>query len=401
MHLPPHRSLLALLGLIAAVALSACGSSSSPTPSGSPPSTAPAAGGSGKPLTFFEERVAALYKGTFTSPPTTSPKPQTGKEVWIISYGLSSSSGAEIAAGMQEAGKAIGWKVKVVDGKFDSNAESTGIRNAIAAEADAIALYAIDCPPIQAALQQAKKAKVPVFGIESNDCGEIKPGAPNLFAADNGDYSSAPYGGTAPYGNGWIQGYAKAAADSLIVHGKGKAKVIDMKETDSEATLREDQGFLEEMKLCGGCEVVQTVPFTGADFGPALQQKTAQALLKHPEATGVFGVYDGPVISGIAAAVRESGRKGKLWVTGGEGDLPNVDLVRRNQGQNAGVILPVQWEAYSAIDAMNRVFNNAKPVPNGIGLGLWDLAHNMPPKGKPVASPVDFKPIYRKAWGVG
>lgn len=398
-HVPSRRALLLMLALVPALSVTACGSDSEPESKAEPAAAKPSDAG-GKPLSFFEDRVAALYKGTYSSPPTTGPRPQAGKSVWIISYGLSSSSGAEIAKGMKEAGEAIGWKVTVVDGKFDSNVELTGIRNAIAAKADAIALYAIDCPPIKAGLEQAKKADIPVFGIESNDCSDIKPGAPTLLAADNGFYNSAPYGEPVPYGSGWIQGYAKAAADALIVNAKGKAKVINFRETDSEATLREDEGFVEEMKLCGGCEIVATINFTGADFGPPLQQKAAQAILQNPDATGIFGVYDGPVISGIAAAVRESGRKDELFVTGGEGAVANVDLVRRKQGQNAGVVLPVQWEAYSAIDAMNRVFNGEKPAPNGIGLQLWDLEHNMPPEGEPVGTSVDFKAVYRKAWGI-
>jgi ribose transport system substrate-binding protein len=384
---------MALVAVV--IAIGACGSDSSDSSSTATTGTT----GSGKPLSYFQDHVSALYKGTYESPPSTSPKPQPGKLVYAIPYGLGASAGETAARGAELAGKSMGWRVKVIDGKFDPSAQLSGIREAIAAHADGIFLYVIDCPPIQAGLQEAKKAGVMVTQAEGLDCSDLKSGAPSLFTTDAGPYTAQPFSGVGSFKD-WVRAYAAAQADAIIDHTKGKAKILDMVETDANATLEEDVGFLKEVALCGTCKVEATVKFTGAEFGPKLQEKVSQALLQHPDINAVFGIYDAPVTGGIAAAVRSSGRVNDIYVTGGEGDPPNADLVRNNQGQNMGVGIPVEWEAFAAMDALNRAFHGGKTVPNGIGLAIWDKTHSLPAHGESWQPSTDFKSAYYKTWGV-
>ena len=379
-----------------ALGLGACGSESK--------ERAPAAAGGkerSKPASFFQQRVDQLYAGaSYSEPEGDAPKPQPGKKLWAITYGLAASAGAEAAEGAKEAGEAIGWDVRVFDGKFDPNNYLTGIRQAIAAKADAIYLYAIDCPVVKAGLEDAKEAGVAVVAAEAADCDDLKPGAPSLFTTDNGAYNGGPFTSKKLTYGPWIENWGAAQASAIIAHTKGKAKIIDFYETDTESTLRLDVGLRREVAACAECEIVETVKFTGADFGPSLQAKAEQALLQHPEANAVFGSYDAPITSGIAAAVRASGRSDKLYVSGGEGDPPNVELVREGKGQNGGVADPVAWQSFAAVDALNRVFQGQKSAPNGIGFMLWDKDHNLPQKGEQVQPPIDFKSAYFRSWGV-
>jgi len=102
----------------------------------------------------------------------------------------------------------------------------------------------------------------------------------------------------------------------------------------------------------------------------------------------------------IAPAVQQSGRASKLYVMGGEGFQPELDLIRNHAGVNAVMISPSDWTGWAAIDTMNSLFRNEKPAFSGLGWQLVDPTHNMPASG-PWVSPVDFKTIYKKAWGVG
>jgi ribose transport system substrate-binding protein len=101
----------------------------------------------------------------------------------------------------------------------------------------------------------------------------------------------------------------------------------------------------------------------------------------------------------IAPAVQQSGRASKLYVMGGEGFQPELDLIRNHAGVNAVMISPSDWTGWAAIDTMNSLFRNEKPAFSGLGWQLVDPTHNMPASG-PWNSPVDFKAIYKKAWGV-
>lgn len=390
----PLRSLLASAALaVIALGAGACGSSTG-TPTGG-------SAGALQPLSFFQQRVDRLFAGdSFSAPAGNAPKPQPGKKVWAITFGLAASAGAEFATGAKEGGEAVGWKVTVFDGKFDPNNYLTGIRQAIAAKADGIILYAIDCPDVKAALQEAKNANIPVIGIEDFDCSELKPGEASLFASGIGDYNAEPFSsGTHSY-ESWIQDNGRTAADAAVVATGGKAKVIDFVETDTHATILIDTGFKSELSGCGGCTIVGRVEFTGGDIGTTLQDKAAQALLQHPDANAIFTNYDAPATGGISAAVVASGRVNQIYVVGGEGDPPNVQLVRENRGQNAGAADPVRWEGYAGIDALNRVFNGQKAAANGIGMLLWDKTHNLPPSGEAVIYPIDYRAAYLKSWAV-
>ncbi len=177
--------------------------------------------------------------------------------------------------------------------------------------------------------------------------------------------------------------------------------MIEAVETDSQGTLHIHEGFQEQMALCAECEVVAEIEYTGAEFGPVLQQKISQAIVQHPEANAVYGGYDGPITSGIAAAVRASGRVDDLYVTGGEGQIENVALVRENKGQNAGSGSVIQWESWGGVDSMNRVLNGEEPTTTGIGIQVWDKENNLPEPGHQWEPEADFRQLYREAWGVG
>lgn len=389
--------LLALCGLAGTV-LGACGSSGSSSDGGATAATAPSGGYFTK--ASLEKRMKALYASSFTAPPKTSPPPKPGTNITMITASLSFSAGADAANGVQEAGEAMGWNVRVVDGKFDTNTELTAIRQAIVNGADGIILYLIDCPAVQSGLEQAKQAGIPVVGVEAFDCNDIKSGGEDLMYGV-GDYNSAPYGPPQEYAEGWINDWSKVNADAIIAATNMQAKVIEAVETDSEGTLHIHTGYQEEMAKCAECETVAEIEYTGAEFGPVLQQKIAQAIIQHPEANAVFGGYDAPVASGgIAAAVRASGRVGDLYVTGGEGHAENVALVHEHKGQNAGSGTLVTWEAWAGTDAMNRVLNGGEPAPTGMGLQLWDEGNNLPPLGHAWDPNVDFRALYKEAWGV-
>lgn len=101
----------------------------------------------------------------------------------------------------------------------------------------------------------------------------------------------------------------------------------------------------------------------------------------------------------------QSGRHDGVFVMGGEGTAPVVDLIHQDRGVNAGVGFSVVWEGYAALDAINRLLHGQEPhdgvaFPSGIGLQLFTKSRNLPPAGERFSPAVDFEAAYRKAWGV-
>lgn len=346
--------------------------------------------------------IDAAYKGSFAAPPSSSPKPKAGRNIWFIPFSAQLQDWREPGQ-INDAAKALGWRLTTFDGKFSPDTVVTGLRQAIADKADGVVLMVVDCAPVKAALQEVRRAGIPVVAAESLDCNETKPGAPALFDAqaayNNPRDPAAPLSYADFIKNVW--GYSQALG---VIDGTGgKAKIIDVKEADLKATVLADDGIRDALKdHCPGCTIVDTVEIVGTDLGSSLQQKVAQAFVQHPDANAVISPYDAAAIN-VAAAVQATGRKDKIWSQAGEGARQVVNLLRHDEGVNAGVGLSVQWEAWAAMDAMNRLLGGEKPTATGgfqtgNGTQIFTKTKNEP-TGQRWEPPVDFHAAYRKAWG--
>jgi len=383
------RVLACVMVIFAGLTLSACGSDDDDGGS----ATAAHGGNASEAVATAQERLDALFAGeSFSEPPATAPKAEPGKNVWLVDFGLAAPAGAIFAETFEHAAKQLEWRPTIFDGQFSSDRYQAGIRQAIADKADAIVLYNVDCALVKGAMEQARSAGITLYSAESADC-------------TTGDSSAgALFDGNITYDQGSWTDYAKALgaaqADYVIAKTKGDAKIILFYETDLITTTDMYRGFLDELKMCSTCEVVETVKFLATDAGPKLQEKTQQALLHHPDANAVVVPIDDFMTAGISAAIMASGRNDQLLVVAGGGLPANMDLIREDRGEDAGYGISIGWEAYAALDGLNRMFNGGKPEDSGIGLQMIDREHNVPEKGI-YEPPVDFARLYEKAWAEG
>ncbi len=373
----------AVLTLALALAVTACGGGSSSSSTGGGTTEGGSSGNSEAETAKAE--LAKLYKGELGKPASTGPAPEAGKNVWAIvpSFEIAGSKLAvdEFKAGAEE----VGWDVTVREGKFSPSEELSEVREAVRLGADAIWLEAIECEAVKAGLLEAQKAGVVVVASNAFDCKQP------LFTAET------------EYEPGDITAYAKRAGEAqaiwAIAETDAEAKVLLVYENDIQATRILNEAAKQRLEKCATCEIVGEVAITGAEYGPPLQQKVEQALLKYPETTIVNGNLDAIVENGVAAAVRSSGKQ--LPVLGFEGEPNNVEMIRNGEQAMTGTY-PFGWAAYSAVDAINRLLAGEKEVGNsGAGIQVIDAKHNLPAKGETYQPPVDYKKYYREAWGLG
>lgn len=398
-----------LVAVVAMAApLSACGSSSSSSTAArnaaatsTPTQSATGAGSSG--LAQARAALAQAYAGTDRSLPTSTPSVPKGKTVWILSCSESAPGCAVPAGAAAAAGSALGWHIKILDGKFDPATWNTLIRSAAAARPDALILDAVDCAATQASLQAAKQAGVKIFGFYSFDCNDVYTGGKPLFdaALDVGSASGADSGSYA----GFIENtFAKAQAAYAIAKTGGHANIIQFYETDVAVAHHIGDGYDRWIKAwCPGC-TISKVPFTGQDLITGkLQEKATAALTRYAGANVVAAPYDATILLGIGpavAAAKASGRK--LLLTGGEGLAPNIALIRKGvQDFAAGVA--TGWVGWASIDGVIRMFDGHPQVDEGLGNGAVDKTHNLPTKtpyydGNPTSQ--DYRSVYLKLWGV-
>jgi ribose transport system substrate-binding protein len=322
-----------------------------------------------------------------------------GKTVWVLSCTQAGAGCALPAAGAMEAGKAIGWKMKLVDGKYDPATYNALIRQAIAAKVDGIVLVVVDCALVQGPLKAAKAAGIKIYGLYALDCDDKYAGGgkPQFDG-------SIQYADGATYGTYIQDDYAKAIADYVIAKTDGKAKVVELKMEDTAVVRHIGDGFEAEMAKCSDC-TVWTKVFTAADFlGNKLQGFTTSMLTQHPDATVVMAPYDASILLGIGPAVQTAKAQGrKLMLTGGEGLPPNIKLIKSGLQTSANGA-PSRWVGWAAIDGLNRVFAGEPQVDAGIGHQTIDATHNLPtgPNGYDGnAKSAGYADNYKRIWGVG
>lgn len=339
----------------------------------------------------YEGALTALYEGNFAEPSGQPVKPVPGNNIWFVSPGQSVETSQNLTAALEEASDLLDWDLSVFDGKFESSRWLTGIQQALAAKADGIILFSIDCAPVKAALQQAEAAGVPVVSVEGRDC------EPELF-----DYSLTFVDGQDF--QEWIEdGFAGSQAKWVVADTKGQAKTIVTVETDIFVTRIAQPGIERVFDTCPTCEIVDVVEFVGADFGPPLQQKIEQSLNQHPEANSFIAAYDAVMTTGGgAAALRASGRLGEMSIMGGEGSAPGVELIYDEAGIDACSGIDYKWSGYGAANGMARLLGGDDPYEDETGIGpqICDKEHNLPPKGEAFQAPVDYVSAYEELWGV-
>lgn len=333
------------------------------------------------------------YKGTFEAPKVTPVKPPTGQNVWVVTIGQLAVSSQLIAKAFTDEAPELGWKVKVFDGKFEPDRWLEGVRSAIAAHADAIVVASgIDCASVAPALKEAKAAGIPTINIQGVDCDA--EGGRSLFTYD---LTYAP-------GSSDLEEWATSlgnAQGAWVAAERPQGKILSVVETDARITIGMGKGFNEVIeKYCPECEIVEEIEFVGGEIGPTLQEKVEQALLRNPDADVVYGNYDDVVVGSVEPAIRNAGREGDVALIGAEGQVPNIELVYEGK-QAAGSGVSNTFEGYAGLDATIRILAGEQPLGNtGEGTQLYDKDHNLPAKGEHFETTVDYKSVYRKAWGL-
>lgn len=384
-----RRSRLVTAAIVSAVVFAgaAC-SDDSPDTGG----TAPSSGGAASPelATLLEDG----YRGTFQAPPTEGPKAAAGKKVWVISCGQVAESCALIANSAMSAGKALGWNMTLFDGKLDPSNYSQGILQALAAGADGIMTTSVDCSAAKAPLEQAKKAGVFTTRVSGFDCDDTLEKNPGQSL-----YSTYPkYTGIDGYG-ATLEEWRKYSVAWMVGKTGGKAKVINTTSPGYLISAHKDKGLEDTLKLCPDCKMVQNLGISASDqAGPTAQQKLLAAFNKHSDAN-VFQIGAGGWFGRFAnAAIRSSGRT-DIHIAGDECDESAIKAIKGAGPVEVCVARDWKWEAWAAMDQLNRKFSDpaSAPADQGLGFQIVDKEHGLP-DGDHWSSPFDYQAAYKKIW---
>jgi ribose transport system substrate-binding protein len=366
--------------LIAAVAVCAALAACSAGPGG-------AAGAGRATAAPNDPTLAPFYAGEVRRPAAAPVPAKRGATVWMISCGQKFPVCATLADEFTDAGAALGWNTNVYDGAGNPDTATTGIRQAIAAGADAVMTIAFDCAGIKNGLKAAKEANVLTVNYVGVDC----PDEP-LFT------SSAKVFGSTDIRDFTAQRGTKAAefvVAAMKARGIENGKVVAIQSVGQLHHAAYWKAWRETMTAtCPGCPIVP-VEFSNAQLPNPAKQIWTTALVANPDAAAVVYNSDTYISSGLASAVAQAGLTRAVVCCGG-GEEP----AQLTNGQVTAVeYWPYALDTWGAIDGLNRLLSGtpAAALPDqGGAIVFADAEHNL--KDGRIELPFDFRGTYRSGW---
>ena len=378
---------LAPVVLIAAgaVALAACSSGGSTTPSSSAPAPASSSAEASSPAASSPAAPAVSQHAIdqvakFSAAPTSfvAPGPEVntaglkGKKMFVIPS-IPNPFVQNITDNIKAAGDSQGLVTTVFDNQGQVSQWVQGIQQAIGSKQDIILLNG--CPDPRALgpqIAEAKAAGIPTICVHFYDNSLPDPPACE-GCADLAANVTAPF-----YDAG------KAAADWIIADSQGKANTLIVGGSDilpSPGTIETMEG--EFKANCPDCKsTVINIPV--ADWNTKTQGEIQSALQKDPTINYVYVLYDA-LVAGALPAVETLGRTDvKIGSYNGSAfaldDIAKGTAVAMNVGEDTPCI------GYTSADQAFRVLTGAAPVKTSTPIRIWDKT-NVAETGAPAAQP--------------
>jgi len=330
--------------------------------------------------------TAAAQANRWTGP-TTGPKAQAGKTVVYVSSDQRNGGAQGVGVGVQEAGKAIGWTVRVLDGRGTVSGHADALGQAIALKPSAIILGGFDAAEQADLLEQANAAGIVVAGWHAGAAsGPIS--SPKVF-------TNITTSATAT---------AEAAAYYAIARSNGKAGVVIFTDSAYAIALAKSDAMAAIIRQCKGCTLLETRVQSLGSATKDMPTVTASLLQKYGQkwtySLGINDLYfDGMLPALTAAGIQPTGQLAN--VSAGDGSQSAYQRVRTGQYQDATIPEPVNLQGWQLVDELNRAFAGQKPSGFSIPVHIVTKANIAYDGGaKDTFDPQNgYRNVYRKIWG--
>src|SRR4051812_43401032 len=294
---------------------------------------------------------------TFVAPgPSFDAKAKAGgKTIFVIPASSQIPFVSTIANHMKRVGAMAGVKTTIWQNQGQPSQWVQGMNAAVAQKASAIVLLAGNDPAgLQPQIKAAKAKGIPTIVAHLYD--DKQPSAPNVGGLVNIPYNTA----------------GRLIADQAIVDTKGKANALVVTINQVKSTVPMVAGVKTEFaKYCKGCNL-QFTDATIADIATKIQPNVQAALVADPGINYVICLYDSAEAPFASAAIRASGKLGKVKISTFNGTPEMLKEVKKgiiamDVGEN------LEWIGYAIVDQSMRIMGGLKPVKSeGVPVRVFD-----------------------------
>lgn len=348
-----HRGMVVACIAGCSLAISACGSSTSKsTPATSTQSTSAntSANATSGVAQAKQLAIAAQQPSTWTAPgPKIDVSSLAGKSVYLITNGANQFT-ETVGAGLVSAGQKA--HVKVVPDYTTGGIASAdqGFATAIAQHMSAIVVMSFLSSSLNAPIQQAVKAGIPVIEIGEHDPGPLSASevTAGVYQDVSPSYSDA----------------GSLMADYVIADSGGHADVLLLNSPDVGDANVETAAFQAQLaKLCQACKVkVDGIP--QADRATQMPSAVSSAISADPNINFIVPVFD-TMYTSFSAALTASAGASKISLVGFDASGAEMKLLQsHSNGWVADGGYDDTWLGWASMDEAFRAMLHQPAVEN-------------------------------------
>jgi ribose transport system substrate-binding protein len=306
-----------------------------------------------------------------------------GGLVVFVAGDLTNGGIAGAALGVQQASRAIGWRLQILDGRGSEAGQARALRAALRLKPTGVVLGGFDAAAQARALRRARALGVPVVGWHAG----TRPGPDRpagLFTNVSTDPGSV----------------ARLAADYVIAESRGTAHVAIFTDRRYPIAAYKADVMAAQIRRCSGCTVLDIV---NSPIDRAQQQMPAivSSLLhrfgsRFDYMLAINGIY----IGGARAAFVNAGRRGDeppFAIGAGDGDASDFERIRAGDHQTASVAEPLYLQGWQIVDELNRA--RAGQPASGYVAPPRLITRADVPDGVVFDPPSGYRANYRRIWG--
>lgn len=288
--------------------------------------------------------------------------------------------------GAQQAAKALGWSMTIVDGKGDPSVWAQDMTQAINSGANVIIASALDGSLIKPELARAKAKHIIVVSTSNASA----PGEQGFVLDTMVNMVTV----------------GKMLADWMIVQTHGKGPILPYWDKEYESNNVLMSGMLSDLKLCTTCKMYTPVSFTGMQVGTTLPADVVSNLRSHPDVKYISFTYD-PATEAVAPAIANAGLH--VHAVSELGDAVNLGFIRKGEVQNADAAWDNTYEGWATIDQVLRIAAHkplaVTPGPSRFKYGenipyVLLTKSNLPAAGQDYHSSIPYVQHFKKLWGL-
>lgn len=337
---------------------------------------------------------AKAYVAQITKPnppwtgPTTGPVAQKDKTIVFVAADLRNGGVLGVSNGVEEAAKAIGWNVRVLDGQGTVSGRSAALQQAIALDPDGIILGSVDANEQAQAIAQAGSAGIKIVGWHST----AKTG-PSKDLPIFTNITTDPLE------------IAKAAASQVVADSDGKAGVVIFTDSVYEIAIAKSDAMATVIKGCAGCKILSVEDTPLAEASTRMPPLTNALLQRFGDQwTYSLTINDLP-LDFMASALQSAGRPADGFprnISAGDGSEAAFQRIQQNYYQFGTVAEPLSLHGWQAVDEMNRAFAGEPDSGYVVPVHLFNPDNVKEDGGDKFAFDPNngYRDAYKKIWGV-